>query len=130
MAHEHERLVYRVSHLLEQMHVAAAHRERLVAPGELDDPAPRQGTTDAGDEADIHNGAAVDLPERARVQFPGQFLDRFADQGFALTGDDFGVFIGRLEINDIIHGDQPDAVPLLDPQILNPLRALLYREIG
>jgi hypothetical protein len=37
----------------------------------------------------------------------------FADQGFSLPGDDLGVFVGRLEINDIIQGDLPDAVPLL-----------------
>jgi hypothetical protein len=39
--------------------------------------------------------------------------NRFADQEFALTGDDLGVFVGRLEINDIIHADQPDAFPPL-----------------
>ena len=70
--------------------------DRLVAPVALD----------AGDRAQVDDRAAVDLPERFRVELVEQLLDRLLDQRLAVGGDDLRVLVLGLEVERLVDGDQ------------------------
>ena len=65
-----------------------------------------------GDRVDIDQRAAVDLPERLRVELLDELLDRPADQRFLLRRDDQRVLVVGLEVADLVDGDQAQLVAL------------------
>src|SRR4029079_11363386 len=51
----------------------------------------------AGDEVDVHDRGAVDLPEAVRVELFEQLPDGLADEGLAIAGDHARVLLVGLE---------------------------------
>src|ERR1700741_5058686 len=85
------------SHALEQMGVAAADFELLVAALDGDDLAPAQVARHAGDGVRVDQRRAVDLPEQVGVELVDELLDRLADQRLDRRRLDAGVLLVRDE---------------------------------
>src|SRR6185312_663307 len=99
-------------HLPEEMNVRFAYRQRLLALLELDAQVPADVPRHPGDRVDIHQRAAMDPPERLRVQLLDELLDRPADEGFLLRRDDQRVLAVGLEVHDLLDRDQAQLVAL------------------
>src|SRR5208282_2504447 len=91
-----------VLHRLEQVGEGAADDKLLRARLEDDDRLVAVVAVDARDGAQVDDGAAMDLPEELRVEFVEELLDRFADQRLALGGDDFGVLVLGVKVEDLV----------------------------
>jgi hypothetical protein len=65
---------------------------------------------DPGDRVDVHKRAAVDLPEKLRIELVRKLPDRLANECFAFTGGDHRVLAVGVEIVDLLDGDEPYVV--------------------
>jgi hypothetical protein len=101
-------------HLLEEMDILPADRERFRPAFEPDNPSAGHRTAYLINALYIDNRSPVDAPELLGVQFIGQFFDRLLDERFTLLRYDHGVFIAGLEVVNLFYGNEPDTIPLLD----------------
>src|ERR1700676_4996893 len=94
-------------HLHEQMRERRADLQNLLAMLELNFQATTQVATDGRNGVDIDQSAAVYLEKYIRIQLVDQLLDRLVDQCLGGGGDDERVIVVRLEIANLIDGDEP-----------------------
>ena len=84
------------------MRERAAHSKRLGPRLEPNLCAARQIARRRRDGGQVNYSAAVDLPEAIGIELSNEFLERGADQRFALGGEYAGVLIICLEVTDFV----------------------------
>src|ERR1043166_3759073 len=94
-------------HLPESMRVRIAHREELLALLEPDPQTTAHVARQAGDRVHVDERAAMDLPERARIELVDELSYRAPDQRFLLRGHDARVLVVGLEVADLLDCHQP-----------------------
>src|SRR2546428_4911738 len=70
---------------------------------------------DARNRAQVDDRAAMDLPEELGVELIEELLDRFADQRFSVRGDDLGVLVLGVEVENLIDWNQAHRRPERSP---------------
>src|SRR5262249_23589561 len=94
-------------HRLETMREGLAYRQRLLPLLQLDPHVSDHVAHDAGDRVDIDQRAAMNLPEYLRIELVEELLDRMADHRFLPGREHHGVLVVRLQVADLVDGDEP-----------------------
>src|SRR5208283_3407597 len=92
-----------VSELLEQMSVRRAYWEGLAALAELELESATKRAVNRLDRADVHDNAAVYLPEHVWVQLLPHLLEARAEQKRIAAGGQRRIFVVGAQIADLTH---------------------------
>src|SRR5574337_654834 len=114
-------------HLPEQVRMGRAHWQCLLVALEPQLECAIDLAVHRGDLVDVDDRAAVHLPEHLGVELGCELGNRLADQRFAFGRDDQGVLAVRLEEDHLLHGDEPDVLPL---RRAHPAQMALRRRVA
>ena len=98
------------SHVPEPVRVRLAHIQRLLSVFQPHAQTAVEIAMNARDCVDVHQRAAMDLPEHIRVDLVSKLLDRFADKCFRIRRDDQRVLVVGVEVGNLFDGDQTHVV--------------------
>src|SRR6059058_197293 len=124
---------YDTLHRLEQMRERAADVEFFGTRLQRDQRLIAVVALHASDRAQIDDRSAMHLPELLAVQLVEELLDRLADERVAVTGNDLGVLVLGVEVDDLVDRNQAHrrSERCADPaQRPTPLASVQLRQHG